>query len=74
MIFVVTLFFALVTLHIMIKCIVCNTFIYLSEHLPSVTIIICCNTFLVLVTLLHYGRAQYGTKEHMVCNTCLYLS
>jgi hypothetical protein len=43
--FAVTLFFALVTLHIMVQCIVCNTFIYLSEHLPSVIGIVCCNTF-----------------------------
>ena len=45
MIFAVTLFFALVTLHIIVECIVCNTFIYLSEHLPSVTVIIYYNTF-----------------------------
>jgi hypothetical protein len=45
MIFAVTLFFALVTLHTMVECIVCNTFIYLSEHLPSVTGIVR-NTFL----------------------------
>ena len=57
----------------MVEYIVCNTFIYLSEHLSNVTGIDCYNTFLVLVTLLHYGRAQYGTKEHMFCNTCLYL-
>jgi hypothetical protein len=36
-IFVITLFCAVVTLHIMVECIVCNTFIYLLEHLPSVT-------------------------------------
>jgi hypothetical protein len=72
MIFVVTPFF-LVTLHIMVEYIVFNTFIYLSEHLHSVKVIVCCNTFLDLVTLLHYGRAQYRTKEPMVCNTYLYL-
>ena len=44
-IFVVTLFFALVTLHIMVECIVCNIFIYLSEHWPSAKVIICCNNF-----------------------------
>ena len=45
MIFVVTLVFALVTLHIMVECIVCNTFTNLSEHLRSVTVTIflCCN-------------------------------
>jgi hypothetical protein len=51
-IFAVTLFLALVTLHVMVECIVCNTFTNLSKHLPSVTVIVCCNTFLVLVTLL----------------------
>jgi hypothetical protein len=34
MIFAVTLFLSLVTLHIMADYIVCNIFIYLSEHLP----------------------------------------
>jgi len=45
MIFAVTLFFSLVTLHIMVEYIVCSTFIYLWEHLPSVIVIVCCNTF-----------------------------
>jgi hypothetical protein len=44
MIFAVTLFFAPVTLHTMVECIVCNTFIYLSEHLLGVTGIVR-NTF-----------------------------
>jgi len=49
--FVVTLFFTLVTLHIMIERIVCNTFTNLLEYLPSVIVIVRYNTFLVLVTL-----------------------
>jgi hypothetical protein len=50
MIFAITLFFALVTLYIMVEHIVRNTFTNLSEYLPSVTVIVCCNTFLFLVT------------------------
>jgi hypothetical protein len=53
----------------MVECIVCNTFIYLLEHLLVLQRLSFVTLFLVLLTLLHYGRAQYGAKEHMVCNT-----